>query len=136
MDKDVRTDSQKRRVHTILVADDDEQIRQLVWEILATEGLRVLPARNGEEALEILAKQGGGVDLLLADVVMPRMGGAELAKEAQVRFPKLKILFMSGYGDVEAFHDEFPDAADRVLEKPFVPATLVDLVQAALRARK
>ncbi len=115
-----------RRIRTVLVADDDEQIRALVWEILAGEGLRVLPARNGQEAIEVLSRHGDGVDVLLADVVMPRMGGRELATAALRLLPGLRVVFFSGYGDNAEMSADFPDAA--VLEKPFRSEQLVAAV--------
>lgn len=127
-----RTDRRERRVYTVLVADDDEQIRSLVWEMLSLEGFRVLPARNGAEALEILTKLGEGVDVLIADVVMPRLGGRELAAKAAL-FPHVKILFISGYGDNADFGGEFPDA--EIIEKPFTRQQLVEAVKSAVRKR-
>lgn len=128
-----RTDRRERRVRTVLIADDDEQVRALVWEMLSLEGFRVLPARNGTEALEILGKQGEGVDVLLADVVMPRMGGRELALKATMAAPHVKILFVSGYGDNADFRAEFPDV--EVIEKPFTREQLVAAVKTAVRKR-
>jgi len=128
-----KTERTARRVYTVLVADDDEQIRSLVWEILAGEGFRVLPARNGHEALEVLGKHGEGIDLLLADVVMPRLGGRDLAKRAHQLLPHLRVLFISGYGDNLDFRADFPDAV--VIEKPFSPEQLVDAVRVEVKRR-
>lgn len=128
-----KTERSIRRIYTVLVADDDEQIRSLVWEILAMQGFRVLPARNGHEALDVLGKHGDGVDVLLADVVMPRLGGRDLASRATQLFPRLKVLFISGYGDTLDFQADFPDAT--VLEKPFRPEQLAEVVWAAARRR-
>lgn len=128
-----KTERTARRVYTVLVADDDEQIRALVWEILAMEGYRVLPARNGHEALEVLGKHGEGVDLLLADVVMPRLGGRDLAKRAQELLPHLRVLFISGYGDNLDFRADFPDAV--VIEKPFLPEQLIEACRTEVKRR-
>lgn len=127
------SDRNRRRIHTVLIADDDEQIRALVWEILALEGFRVIPARNGHEAMEILRQHGDGVDVLIADVVMPRVGGRELALACGKLSPHVRVLFASGYGDNDDFRSEFPDA--EILEKPFRPAQLVEQVRVALRRR-
>lgn len=121
-------DRHRRRIHTVLIADDDEQIRSLVWEILADEGYRVLPARNGHEAVEILRRHGDTID-----VVMPRLGGRELAAESARLTPHVRILFASGYGDNEDFKAEFPDS--EVLEKPFRPDQLTEAVRGALKRR-
>lgn len=128
-----KTERTARRVYTVLVADDDEQVRALVWEILAMEGYRVLPARNGHEALEVLGKHGDGIDLLLADVVMPRLGGRDLAKRACELLPHLRVLFISGYGDNLDFRADFPDAL--VIEKPFSPEQLIDACRTEVKRR-
>lgn len=128
-----RTERTTRRVYTVLVADDDETIRALMWEILAGEGWRVLPARNGHEALDVLGKHGAGVDVLLADVVMPRLGGRDLARRAAEICPHLRILFVSGYGDNLDFRADFPDAD--VLEKPFSPEQLIQALQTSIKRR-
>ena len=133
MNPSERIDRRERRIRTVLIADDDEQVRTLVWEMLSLEGLRVLPARNGAEAIELLQRQGEGVDVLLADVVMPRLGGRELAAKVAVAFPHIKILFVSGYGDNADFTAEFPEA--EVIEKPFTCQQLVEAVKAVLRKR-
>lgn len=128
-----KTERTARRVYTVLVADDDEQVRALVWEILAMEGYRVLPARNGHEALEVLGKHGDGIDLLLADVVMPRLGGRDLAKRACELLPHLRVLFISGYGDNLDFRADFPDAV--VIEKPFTPEQLIAAARTEVKRR-
>ncbi len=128
-----KTERTARRVYTVLVADDDEQVRALVWEILAMEGYRVLPARNGHEALEVLGKHGDGIDLLLADVVMPRLGGRDLAKRACELLPHLRVLFISGYGDNLDFRADFPDAV--VIEKPFTPEQLIAACRTEVKRR-
>lgn len=123
-----------RRAHTVLVADDDEQIRILVWEILAEQGWRVLPARHGLEALQLLERFGDGVDLVLADVVMPRMGGKELAQRIGRDYPHIRVVFFSGYGDSPELGADFPDA--EVLDKPFTAEQLIEAVNAASRRRR
>ncbi len=128
-----KTERTARRVYTVLVADDDEQVRTLVWEILAMEGYRVLPARNGHEALEVLGRHGEGIDVLLADVVMPRLGGRDLAKRACELLPHLRVLFVSGYGDNLDFRADFPDTL--VIEKPFRAEHLLESVRAEVKRR-
>jgi DNA-binding NtrC family response regulator len=130
-DRSGSTDRRSRRIHTVLVADDDEQVRSLIWEILAREGLRVLPARNGHEAIEVMQAHGAGIDVLLADVVMPRVGGRDLALKAAEIAPHIRVLFVSGYGGNDDFSADFPEAS--VLEKPFSPAQLVEAVKTAIR---
>jgi two-component system, cell cycle sensor histidine kinase and response regulator CckA len=84
---------------TVLLAEDDETLRALAREILTLQGYSVLEARGAEEALQIAEEWNGPIQLLLTDVVMPRMNGRHLAELLLVRRPDLKVLFMSGYVD-------------------------------------
>jgi CheY-like chemotaxis protein len=82
---------------TILVVEDQEMLRTMVCELLEGLGHRVLVASDGEEALRVAAAHAGGIQLLLADVVMPNMSGPELAQRLGTLRPAMKILFVSGY---------------------------------------
>ncbi len=117
---------------TILLAEDEEMVRKLASEILRRQGYTVLETSHGEEALELLRKEGDRVHLLLTDVVMPRMGGPELARRARLERPGLPVLFMSGYPGVEA-PAEIPGS---LLEKPFTAARLIDKIRAVLDAAR
>jgi signal transduction histidine kinase len=98
---------------TVLVAEDERVVRRLVKVALEEQGYHVVEASDGEEALRILMQEGDRIDALLADTVMPRMGGRELARQARLRFPALPVLFMSGYAG--------NDVEDRGLLEPGVP---------------
>jgi CheY-like chemotaxis protein len=89
----------------------------------------VLEAGNGEEAWRILHEDGTGVDLVLTDIVMPRMGGHELARRLEASHPELPVLFMSGYSDETTIN---PALAGRLVTKPFSPRELTDAVRSAL----
>jgi PAS domain S-box-containing protein len=89
--------SEMRGLETILVAEDEDAIRMVATRVLQRAGYTVVAAASGEEALEQLAKHGGGITMLMTDLVMPGMTGLELAHEARRRFPALKVLFASGY---------------------------------------
>ncbi|HVW83858.1 MAG TPA: ATP-binding protein, partial [Bryobacteraceae bacterium] len=115
---------------TILVAEDDPDVRHLVLESLAARGFFVMEASGGEEALEILHAQGpDGVDLLITDVVMPGLPGPVLAARAAELFPRLKILFMSGYTEDVIQHHGISQGSAAFLQKPFAPSDLVRKVR-------
>ncbi len=116
----------------ILLAEDEETIRRLVTEVLTRNGYRVVAASTGDEALELLEQHGSSIDLLLTDVVMPGMSGPDLARAAQQRDPRLRVLYTSGYASEpdEAFED--PDV--EFIGKPFSPQALVAKVREVLDA--
>ncbi len=102
----------------VLVAEDEPAIRTLVSRMLASRGFRVLAAENGEAALALADAEPGPIALLVTDVVMPRMGGIELAHAMRARRPGVRVLFMSGYAASSSLQQgEFADAA--FLAKPF-----------------
>ncbi|MHB8734518.1 MAG: PAS domain S-box protein [Terriglobales bacterium] len=120
------------RIFSILVVEDEEDVRQMTCEILQQQGYRVHAAASGQEALVIWRKHHAAMDLLLTDLSMPEMGGEELAGELQQEHPNLKVLFMSGYTDM----DSVAARPAILLEKPFSPATLVAQVSTMLEARQ
>jgi CheY-like chemotaxis protein len=101
----------------------------LVGEILRRKGFRVEVAPDGRDALELLEQMEALPDLVLTDVVMPRMGGQELATQLGRRGIMVPILFMSGYQDGEEMPD---DPRYTYIAKPFTPDALIDKVRAAL----
>src|SRR5690606_27865088 len=84
---------------TILIAEDEPVLRSLTAMILRRYGYRVLEAEDGMEALRIAREQGFAIDLLLTDLVMPRLGGQPLAAQLLDHSPGLKVVFMSGYAE-------------------------------------
>ena len=120
---------------TILVVEDDDSLRQLAARVLRKAGYRVLEAVNGEDALN-LVDACGQIDLLITDVVMPKIGGLELARRLCGRDPDLRVVYMSGYSDA-AFRNQDALAPDAVwLTKPFSPTRLVHEVRIGLNARR
>lgn len=113
----------------VLVVEDEAGLRRLVGEILRRKGFRVEVAPDGRDALELLTQIDTMPDLVLTDVVMPRMGGWELAAALEQRGVLVPVLFMSGYQDGEEMPD---DARYTYIAKPFTPDALVDRVRAAL----
>jgi PAS domain S-box-containing protein len=118
---------------TVLVVDDDEEVRALACDVLRAEGYVVLDAATPLAALEICEQHKDPIDLLLTDVVMPVMSGRELVERVRPIRPEAKILYMSGYpGEVIDKHGVLTSGA--FVQKPFTPAALVDKVRAAVAA--
>jgi PAS domain S-box-containing protein len=109
---------------TILLVEDEDNVRKLVRRLLESYQYRVLEANNGATAFELLEKNNTGIDLLLTDVVMPLVGGPALAANLRPRFPGLKVIYMSGHTDKAAFHNGLLDESEYFLQKPFNRATL------------
>jgi two-component system, cell cycle sensor histidine kinase and response regulator CckA len=107
---------------TLLVVDDEDEVRRLLVDVLRLGAYDVLEARNGEQALEVAAAHPAPLDLLVTDMVMPLMGGTELADKLHALQPDLKVLFMSGYSD----KDQARPLRDgeEFIAKPFLPAEL------------
>ncbi|HLP09494.1 MAG TPA: ATP-binding protein [Opitutaceae bacterium] len=115
-----------RGTGTLLVAEDQEEVRSLVMRVLGSLGYTVLAATSGEEAQRLAAEHSGAIDLLITDMVMPGQNGRELHRRLCEQRPDLKVLFMSGYAS-----DALVDGCD-VLPKPFKPADLANRVAALL----
>ena len=114
---------------TILLVEDEEELRALNARGLKSRGYTVIEAGNGVEALEELERQGGQVDIVVSDVVMPEMDGPTLMKELKKRKPDIKIIFVSGYAE-DAFDKNLPDHKQfNFLAKPFTLKQLVTVVK-------
>jgi two-component system cell cycle sensor histidine kinase/response regulator CckA len=123
---------ESRGTETVLLVEDDEQVRALNCIILRRAGYQLLQAASGDEALVVSEKFAAPIDLLLTDVVMPRMSGRELADRLRSIRPNLKVLYLSGYTrDIIAKHGVL-ETGVAFLEKPVAPAALVRKVQAVL----
>ncbi len=121
---------------TILLVDDDEQVRAVTRAILQRSGYDVLDARDADHALEHAVHHEGQIDLLLTDVVMPRMSGPELAKKIAELRPGTKLLCMSGYTDDTVVRHSLLDASVAYLQKPITPEALVIRVRQVLDGRR
>jgi CheY-like chemotaxis protein len=119
---------------TVLVVDDDRDIRAMLVRALRRAGYTVLEAGNGADALQRLGEAGGTVDLLLTDVKMPGMGGRELADAARARYPSLRVLFSSGYAEnAIADHGVLADGV-HFIAKPYTLQALTARIRAVLAA--
>jgi two-component system, cell cycle sensor histidine kinase and response regulator CckA len=124
----------RRGTETILVAEDEPGVRNLVCETLEQLGYEVLQAADGREALRVL-EQHRTVDVLLTDVIMPVMGGPELAKHVRSLAPGTKVIYMSGYtNDTLAVYGP-PQADTEYIQKPFTPAALAEKLRQVLSSR-
>jgi CheY-like chemotaxis protein len=120
-----------RGTETILVADDDDSIRDLVSTILEEQGYEVLEARDGVEALRLADERDGKIDLLVSDFVMPGMNGRELADRFREEHPRTTVMHMSGFVDSSVGSLE---PSEPFLAKPFSPSELIRLVRELLDA--
>jgi CheY-like chemotaxis protein len=113
---------------TLLFAEDDDLVRHLAVTELASHGYRLIVASNGEEALRAAEAHSGDIHLLITDVIMPKMGGVELARQFRKTRPRAPVLYISGYT-----HDTLADGA-HLLQKPFPHHALLARVRALLDA--
>ena len=129
--EEVREVPLPRGNETILLAEDDETLRTLTARILTAQGYKVLEASDGVEALRVAEKHTGTLDLLTTDMVMPAMGGSDLANELTARRPGIKVLYMSGYTDDAVGRGEL-QPGDAFLQKPVDPRMLARKVRQML----
>ncbi len=118
---------------TILVVEDGEAVRNLVCRMLVQNGYRVLEARDGRDALRLCETHPEPIQLLLTDVVMPNMPGAELAERIRRARPAVRVLLMSGYTG-EALAQRLGHDPVAFLPKPFTSVGLVEKVREVLDA--
>jgi len=117
---------------TVLVVEDEEALREVARRSLSAAGFTVLTAADGAEALEIAARHAGEIQLLLTDVVMPKMSGRALALELVKTRPAIQVVYMSGYTDNAIVHHGVLDAGTQFIGKPFTGAELARKVRAVL----
>jgi CheY-like chemotaxis protein len=121
-----------RGEETLLLVEDSAALRDLILEVLEQHGYRVLHAAHGEQALEVLREHEAAVDLLLTDVVMPKLGGKDLADEVRARHPGIRVIYMSGYTDGAISRAGILGEGVTLLEKPFSSERLTRAVREAL----
>jgi PAS domain S-box-containing protein len=121
-----------RGTETILLAEDQPEVRSIGSAVLRRYGYEVLEAANGEEALAIIRSYQGPIHLLMSDVVMPSMNGPELARRVQAEHPGMRVLFASGYTDDAIVRHGVLDPGVAFLQKPFTPTALLKKIRELL----
>jgi PAS domain S-box-containing protein len=132
MEKTVITDQSMKGTETILVVEDEEQVRNLVSEMLRFNGYNVLEAANASNALSIFDKYSHSINLILTDIVMPQMNGTELIEKILTLYPNMKVLYMSGYTDNVLVGRGLLAEEKYFLQKPFSASTLIQKVRLVL----
>ena len=122
-----------RGTGTILLAEDEQDVREVAREFLESGGYSVLEARDANEALSLVDEHPGKIDLLITDMVMPGMTGQELAGRLQKKQAGLRFLYMSGYSEGVAFDNALKDSSTRLLTKPFSRSALLRTVSELLK---
>lgn len=120
---------------TILIAEDEQPVRGAVERMLREEGYKVMSAVNGAEALDIWESASSSIDLLITDLVMPEVGGLELAETARRHRRDLPVIFMSGFTEAAALKSEVFSESEAFLEKPFHREVFLEKVREVLAAR-
>jgi CheY-like chemotaxis protein len=118
-----------RTGETILLVDDHSSARNSIQRVLHHAGYRVLQASSGRRALKLFSESPQGVDLLIADWMMPGMNGRELAEKLRQQKPELKVLLISGYQDLQ---DSSSAASVELIRKPFAGAVLIERIRKVL----
>jgi CheY-like chemotaxis protein len=121
-----------RGTETILIVEDEPQIRKLAFDCLAYCGYDVLSSTNGVEALELIQRLERPIDLVLTDVVMPKLSGRELSERIAAMQPSTKVMFMSGYTNDSVVNHGILDGASWFIQKPFTLESLVRRVRQVL----
>jgi len=124
-----------RGSEVVLLVEDEDVVRHLARRFLEDRGYKVLEATNGGEGLALCRKYQESIDLLLADIVMPEMGGRELAEKAKPLHPEMKILFMSGYTDDMLIREGINLQGTPFLPKPFTLQALARMVREVLDSK-
>jgi two-component system cell cycle sensor histidine kinase/response regulator CckA len=119
---------------TVLLVEDEDSVRSLVRDTLEARGYRVLEAENGEEALKVAEAFQGEIQLMITDVVMPGIGGRELARRLAKSRPQTRVLFLSGYTEDAILHEGGLEAGTTFLQKPFTLQNLARRVREVLKA--
>ena len=130
--RDTLVPAQAEQEAIVLVVEDERAVRQLAERILSRAGYRVMTAASGSEALALVQQQDTAIQLLLTDVVMPNMSGRQLADAMTVRYPDLRVLYMSGYTDNAIIHHGVLDSGIHFIGKPFSASALTRKVREVL----
>jgi signal transduction histidine kinase/CheY-like chemotaxis protein len=124
----------RRRTETVLLAEDEEVVRNLTRQVLEMNGYKVLEAANGGAALMLCEEHKGPIHLLITDVVMPEMSGRKLAERLSAVRPNMRVLYMSGYTDEAIIRHGVLDEGTEFIQKPFTPESLAHKINELLGA--
>jgi two-component system, cell cycle sensor histidine kinase and response regulator CckA len=130
--KDSHTAQVRHGCETVLLVEDEAGVRGLALLALQTYGYTVLVASDGKDAMRVIDKYSEAVDILVTDVVMPRMNGRELAEALRTRYPNMKVLYVSGYTDDAVVRYGLLQEKISFLQKPYTPLTLAKKVRDVL----
>jgi PAS domain S-box-containing protein len=119
---------------TVLLVDDEDGVRRMVATLLERQGYRVLTARDGVEAIEVSERHAGRIDLLITDMMMPRMHGKDVSERLAVVRPEMRTLFMSGYADDHIIDRGLLDARMSFIQKPFALSELIAKIRTTVGA--
>jgi len=125
-----------QRSVTILIVEDNDNLRNLLQRTLEGVGFSVFPAADGEEALRLYQQHEGTIDLMVSDIVMPRLNGLELSERIRAAHPETKFLFITGFADDFPKLRELIKIGATILEKPFLPSELLRRVEDMLNPGK
>ena len=117
-------DAQSQVRSTLLVVDDEEMVRRLAARMLVTLGYRVLEARDGHEAVRVLQRDAQRIDGVLTDVAMPGLGGRQLGETIARCWPRVRVLYMSGFPGKRVVAEGAIDPTDPFIQKPFTEEQL------------
>jgi two-component system, cell cycle sensor histidine kinase and response regulator CckA len=131
-----RPEAERGGAETLLLVEDEVAVRTIALTALRRAGYQVISASDGVEALAVASAHDGPIDLLVTDVVMPKMGGEQLARELALLRPGIPVLFVSGYADSFVVEDRVAGNGSAFLQKPFTLSTLVERVRAAIDQRR
>jgi CheY-like chemotaxis protein len=126
------TPASVRGDETVLLVEDEDGVRELLWKILTDHGHTVLEARHGRDALAVAADYKHPIELLVSDVVMPEMGASELSDQLLAERPGLKVLYISGYTSDEVVRRGISRQDAAFIQKPFTPEELMRKVRELL----
>ena len=119
---------------TVLVVEDEDGVRELLWKVLTEHGHTVLEARHGRDALTVASGYGRPIQLMVTDVVMPGMGAGQLVDELVAERPQLRVLYISGYTDDEVSRRGVTQSGAAFIHKPFTPVELMQKVREVLES--
>jgi CheY-like chemotaxis protein len=130
--QDVQREETPRGNETILLVEDERDVRELALESLKKQGYKVIEAQDGEDALQICRQYQGLINLMVTDVVMPGISGRELAEIVALLRPEMKVLYMSGYTNDAIIHHGVSEKGVNFIQKPFALARFAQKVREAL----